>query len=312
MSGRFFADYQARDFDIVDYQPFLVEGCDVPFRGPGLDPFTSAPGSFFSCIGAAQTYGCYAQKPYPDLLGDEIGLPALNLATGGVSPGFYLDYPALIDAMNRGRFVVFQCMSARQESNSLFAADGYIEFVRDRTTGERVTSTEAWMRVVGHGLDKAEQIVAETRRSWQENAAALIEKLTVPVIFFWFSRRGQDYVIDRPAIEEQAARHAEGLNEQHFVEGLTGDFPQFIDAATVAPIISLCDAYAQCTSSRGMGAVLINRHTGLPLGDLDFGAIGAEFAHLHETRNLYYPSEEMHQDASDALLPAVEQVLKVE
>lgn len=309
MAGRFFADYQARDFDIVDYRPFLIEGCDVPFRGPALDPFAAAPGSYFSCIGAAQTYGCYAQQPYPDLLADVIGLPALNLATGGVGPGFYLEYPALIEAMNRSRFVIFQCMSARQESNSRFAADGHIEFVRDRETKERVTSTEAWMRVVGLGVDQAERIVAETRASWQANAAALLDRLTIPVIFFWFSRRGQEYSIDWAAIEAQAALHAEGNNEQHFIEGLTGDFPQLIDAATVKPLIAMCDAYVECTSERGMGAPLINRHTGKPIGDLGFGTIGAEFAHLHETHNHYYPSEEMHADACKALLPAARAVM---
>lgn len=307
---RFYADYQARDRDIVDYQEFRIEGCDVPFRGPALDPFVRPQGSFFTCIGAAQTYGCYYDKPYPTLLADALGLPALNLGTGGVGPGFYTEYPALIHAMNRGRFVVFQCMSARQESNSRFQADGHIEFVRERITGERISSSIAWMRAVDEGLDVAERYIAETRQSWIASAKNLIGQLKVPVIFFWYSRRGQDYEIDRAAINAQAKLRAEGRDENHFIVGLTGDFPQLIDAATAQQIIARCDGYAECLSARGMGAPLINRHTGRPIGDVNFGSIGSEFAHLHESHNLYYPSPEMHKDAADALLPVVLGILK--
>lgn len=307
---RFFADYQSRDHDIVDYGMFHVTGCDVPFRGPALDPFAADAGSFFSCIGAAQTFGCYVERPYPELLAEEIGLKSLNLGTGGVGPGFYLEYPRLIEAMNRGRFVVFQCMSARQEANSRFAADGHIEFVRERSTGERVTSSVAWMRAVEEGLEHAERYIVETRASWIANATRLIDLLEVPVIFFWFSRRGQDYAIDRVQIAEQAAKRAAGTDENHFIEGLTGDFPQLIDRATAQAAIARCDAYAECLSSRGMGAPLINRHTGQPLGDIGFGSIGGEFAHLHESHNLYYPSVEMHRDACDALLPCVHQIVE--
>lgn len=306
---QFFADYQSRDEAIVDYRMFHVDGCDVPFRGPALDPFAAPQGSFFSCVGAAQTFGCYAQHPYPDLVAQATGLDALNLGTGGVGPGFYLQYPALIEAMNRGRFVVFQCMSARQESNSRFVADGHIEFVRERGTGEKVTSSNAWMRAVDEGLDRAMTYVAETRQSWIGNATKLIDALTVPVIFFWFSRRGQDYTIDQAAIAAQSAQRAAGVDEQHFIEGLMGDFPQLIDAATARAAIERCDAYVECLSGRGMGAPLINRFTGQPIGDVGFGSIGQEFAHLHESHNLYYPSAEMHEDACQALLPAIRQVM---
>jgi hypothetical protein len=59
-----------------------------------------------------------------------------------------------------------------------------------------------------------------------------------------------------------------------------------------------------------MGAPLISRFTGQPLGEVEHGALGSEFEQLpHMSHNVYYPSAEMHEDARDALLPAIRQVL---
>ena len=53
---------------------------------------------------------------YPSAL----GLRSLNLAVGGTGPGIYTLYERLIEAMNRGRFVILQCMAARHAGNSRF------------------------------------------------------------------------------------------------------------------------------------------------------------------------------------------------
>src|SRR5690606_41054750 len=65
-------------------------------------------------------------RPFPILLSEALGMPALNLAVGGAGPGFYAQYPRLIEAMNRGRFVILQCMAARHAGNSRFEPDGYV------------------------------------------------------------------------------------------------------------------------------------------------------------------------------------------
>lgn len=306
---RWYPDYQTRDIDIVDYKEFLIRDCDVKFRGPGLDPFAAEKGSFFTCLGAAQTYGCYYEEPFPTLLSKEVGLPVLNLAVGGTGPGFYLQYPSLIEAMNRGRFVVLQAMAARHESNGRFEADGYVEFVRDRIKGDSVTSAVAWQRIIDEEPDKAVQRVEEVRRNWLETTRKLIEQLTVPVIFFWFSRRKPDYEFDMDAVREQTRRRAEGKDESHFIDGLAGDFPHYVDGPTARGAAAMCEAYAECLSDRGMRQKLYNRHTGEAIEDISFAALGPEYAGMHQTHNIYYPSAEMHQDACAALLPVVRDVM---
>lgn len=302
---RYLPEYQQRDIDIIDYHEFTLPGCPARFRGPGVDPYAAPPGSFFTCIGAAQTYGCFVEPIYPDLLAQKTGLTALNLAVGGAGPGFYLQYPTLIDAMNRGRFVVLQCMAARHESNSRFEADGYVEFVKDRLRGDSIDSGTAWRRIIDEEIDKAPHYVTETRASWLKTMQNLVDAITVPVVFFWFSRREPDYKIDWASVREQKMRRERGEFTGHFIDGLSGDFPHYVDGPTARSAAAICDAEATCLSRRGMGAPLINRRTGKPIDPTDYMGAGPEFQALSEGRNLYYPSAEMHVDAADALFPVV-------
>lgn len=306
---RWYPEYQTRDIDILDYHEFTVRDCDVKFRGPGFDPFAVEEGSFFSTLGAAQTYGCFFEKPYPALLAEKTGLKPLNLGVGGTGPGFYLQYPSLIDAMNRGKFVVLQAMAARHETNSRFEADGYVEFVKDRIKGDSVNSGDAWRRIIDEEFDKTPQYVAESRASWLDTTRLLVDKLTVPVIFFWYSRREPDYEIDWDAIREQTEKRRRGEYTGHFIDGLSGDFPHYVDGPTARAAAAMCDAQAECLSNRGMGAGLINRNTGQPINPADYADHGPEYQAIREGRNLYYPSAEMHEDAAEALLPVVRKII---
>ena len=296
--NQWFPNYPARDAEIVDYRPFTLDGCPAPFRGPGFDPLAVPEGSFFTCVGAAQTYGCFVERPFPDLLADRLGLSALNLAVGGAGPGFYLQYPALIAAMNRGRFVILQAMAARHEANSRFAADGYVEFLRDRRRGDSIDTVSAWRRVLEEEPGNAPHLVAESQANWLDSMRQLLEAITVPVVFLWFSQQQQPQppawpelladVGQRPAVE--------------LVHRMYGAFPQLVTAAMADEAAAMCTAAVSCVSERGMGAPLINRWTGKPIDPSDYRNRGVEYVALATGRNDYYPSREMHEDAAAALL----------
>ncbi|MEJ7933926.1 DUF6473 family protein [Sphingobium sp. AN558] len=309
---RWYPDYQDRDSDIIHYDEFLIPGCDVKFRGPGFNPFEAEQGSFFSCIGSAHTYGPYFPSPYPTLLSKELGMPVLNLGVGGTGPGFYGQYDSLIEAMNRGRFVVLQCMAARQEANSRFDTDGHVEFVKDRTTGESLNSGLAWKRIVEEDSSNALRYVAETRLSWIETIRKLVERLTVPVIFLWFTEREMAYGFDRAAFEEQIRAMADGTDENYHVNALAGEFPHFIDEWTAEAVAALCDGRAECISSRGMGKPIVSQFTGEPIAGVtqEEAAARPELTGRIDGMNRYYPSPEMHEDAAAALLPVARKIMQ--
>lgn len=310
--ARWYPDYQTRDYELVDYQRFYVDGCDVPFRGPPFNPFTAAPGSFFTCLGSVQTYGACYERPYPVLLAESLQLPALNLAVGGAGPGFYTLYDRLIEAVNRGRFVILQCMAARHAGNTRFDPDGFVEFVIDRRTGESIPSWQGWKRVLLEEPEKLVRYLEESRRRWVEISLDLLRRIKVPVVFFYFSRRPPDYEIDFAAIDAQAQKLRQGLDDGGpFVEGLMGDFPHLVDGGSVREVAAACQAYVECLSARGMGQRFVSRFTGRPVTELYHHALGAEFTKLPVmTNNFYYPSAEMHEDARDLLAPEIRRMLR--
>lgn len=286
-------DYASRDYEIVDYKFYELPGTPgVKFRGPAFDLVSTR--DYFTCIGAAQTLGIYVERPYSELLAKKLEIPALNLAIGAVWPGFYSDvHPELIDIVNRGRFLILQVMSARGESSSRFEATEIIEMMRDRKTGEVLSSIGAWKKILVEDHAYAVQYVEELRSSWVRSNLALLEAVKVPVILFWYSRRQQDEPVN--------------YSSEGDVFKNLGEFPQFVDSKSVKAVASACDGFAECYSCRNTGHPLISRFTGQPVA-INNEAMRKDRALSKDNRvtldaatNNYYPSPEMHEDAASVL-----------
>lgn len=287
--AEFFADYSKRDHEIVDYQFYRFDALpSVGFRGPLLTPEVLASGGYCTAIGAAQTLGVYAPKPYPALIGERLGLPCLNLATGGGTAGFFAAQPSLIELANRGKFVILQVMTARTEANSRSVPVG-INFVRDLRTGETEITEAFWLRLLAEEREAVPGLIAESLQSWRQSYRNLIAQLTVPVILFYFSTKPDDEVTNYDATTR---------------DEFYGSFPQFVDMAAVRDVAALCGHYAECRSARGLPHPLISRFTGQPVA-VDFGALHSFMADEQHATNDYYPSPEMHEDALAVLVPVI-------
>ncbi len=301
--------YQARDREVVDYQMYELDGTGLQFRGPA--PSLSGSGDYFTCIGAAQTFGPFCDRPFPDLLSERLGIPALNLGYGGAGPEFFARQTALADYINRGRFAIVQVMSGRSQSNSLFDSGG-LEYLVRRSDGARMGAAAAYDRLLGgpQGLGlrrlplmgrlvrlftvpRMRRIVAETRSGWIESYRRLLDGIRVPTVLFWFSKR-------LPAYEEDYAS----------VPALFGEFPQLVNSEMVDAVRGMSDAYVECVTEKGSPQPLRSRFTGEPVS-VDPAADRDDFRTQGLwTHNHYYPSPEMHQDALDALAPTCEGLLR--
>jgi len=270
--------YQERDHDIVDYQQYRL----LPtFRARGPAPRSFDRGQFFACIGAAQTFGCFCDSPYPALLQQQIGIDALNLGCAGAGPTFFLNQPRLIELANRAKFVIIQVMSGRSEDNSCFRSDG-LEWLYRRDDGVGLSAEIAYRELLArHDEDFVRRIVAETRSNWVSSFTSLLQKIEPPKILFWFSQRQTDY--------------SERFDAVH---RLFDEFPQLVNASMVDAIKPYVNEYVECISRRGMPQQLMNRFTGEP-AVVDFTRSGEES--YADSYNSYYPSPEMQVDAADAL-----------
>ncbi len=272
--------YQERDWEIVDYQRYPLEGTGLHFRGPA-----QGGQDYFACIGAAQTFGCFCTDPFPDILARELGLPALNLGYAGAGPYFYLKNPPLMEYVKKARFVVVQVMSGRSESNRLFDSGG-VELLTRRSDGQQIGAAAAYKDLL-ENLSRAEMaaVVAETRDNWVANNIRLLNEIPAPKVLLWFAERSPDYT-----------------EEYKNLFSLFGGFPQLVNRAMIDALRPHCEHYVECTTKRGMPQPLVSRFTGEPTS-IEWGDARKDLGTgKRQTHNTYYPSPEMHEDAAQALM----------
>jgi len=278
------AGYAEPDYEVVDYQIYCLDdevrdrqtNNALLLRGP--KPKILEKEAYFVCIGAAQTFGRFCEKPFPTILQEKLGIETLNLGRGGAGPSFFLgDNESLLHYINGARFAIVQIMSGRSEGNSLFDCKGLGHYTR-LTDGALIGCDEAFRELIEkEDQNYVKQIVTETRQNWIDSYAKLLNSIHVPKILFWFAERKPQY------------------NERYSdVYGLFGEFPQLVNFDMVKAIRKYSDDYVECMSRRGRPHLLYDRFTGKRTTVSD--SWGGKW-----TENWYYPSPGMHEDAATAL-----------
>ncbi len=284
--------YQERDREIVDYQIYRDEETGLWLRGPR--PERSKESRYIACLGGAQTFGCFCDKPYSRLLQEALKTPIVNWGVGGAGPSFFLRQEKIFGVLNKAICVIVQVMSGRSESNSVFDTGG-LAFVTRRSDGRRLGARVAYQSLLRQkmifGRKGLKRIISETRENWIRNNRSLIEKIDVPVVLFWFAKREPDY------------------RERYIhVSTLLGGFPHLVNREMLAAVQNEADDYVHCVTDRGIPQRLISRLTGKP-AKVDPGRSRNDLGGWPWTHNVYYPSPEMHEDAAEALAPVCEKYL---
>jgi Domain of unknown function (DUF6473) len=280
--------YQRIDGHFIDYELYELPRVRGSFRGPPVDGE-----DYVACLGGAQTFGRFVQKPFPKLLAETLGISALNLGRGGASPTFPLSDPALLDYVNRARLVIVQVFSGRSQSNSLFQIVGHGMVGVNLANRSEASADEFYSWLLGQDKELARKIIAETRENYVRSMTQLFDAIVKPKILLWFSVRKPDY--------------QEELTSS--LHRLWAEFPQLVNRPMMDQLQNRCDLYVECVSRRGMPqpipptewAELRNLRN-----PLDFPS---QEPKIVKTENRYYPSPEMHQDAAELLIPACRKLL---
>jgi hypothetical protein len=281
------AEYQESDWQIVDYQSFCLDERIIDrstkhplfIRGPR--PASLEKGHYFVALGAAQTFGRFCPRPFATILEERLGLSVLNISHGGAGPVFFCgDNERLLEYLNNARFVIIQVMSGRSDSNSLFESEG-VGYFRRRSDGTYLGCDEAFAELIRSGDQTVlTRVVEETRQNWCASYRRLVSGIKVPKILLWFSTRRPKYKQGWQSLSE-----------------LFGAFPQLVDSRMVSEVSREFDHYVECVTRRGMPQLLIDRFTG------ERTTISDPWTSQPWTENWYYPSPEMHADATKALEP---------
>lgn len=299
--------YQRRDREVVDYQEYELPGTGLSFRGPDPGPLTT--GDHVTFLGAAQTFGCFTDRPFPTQVGTALGRDVRNLGYGGAGPRFYLEHRELIDEANRGAAAVVQVMSARSEDNRLYRSGG-LEFLERRSDGSRIGANDAYTALVrGHdpvtgrprsrparlvtsrvNRPRLRRLVAETRANWVANHRLLLAAIEVPTVLLWFSTRRPDYV-----------------TRYRTTSGLFGAFPQFVNEEMMEAVRPFAAATVEVVSNAGLPQPLVSRFNGRPT-TVDPADDRPDLGGSSWTHNRYYPSPEMHDEAASAVATALGEI----
>lgn len=301
--------YQARDWDVVDYQMYQDDVSGLWFRGPRPQLEAGAP--YIVCLGAAQTFGCFCLRPFPRLLQERLGVPVVNLGYGGAGPRFFVRHPELLSLVNGAALVIVQVMSARSEDNRLFESGG-LEYLTIRESGEKVAATDGYQHLLDQegrdrvlpeparralrlvrGPRRVREVVSETRDNWVESYRRLLGAISTKTVLFWFSKR-------RTWLHR--GRHMRWWWQRYDnANAMLGEYPQLVNAEMVRAIRPLAQDYVSLVSRRGSPQPLVSRFTGQSI-TIDYSKDRPDLAEL-SSENPYYPSPEMHEDAAEILQP---------
>ena len=266
------SQYQNRDHSVVDYELHELDGFPYMLRGPA--PSGRAP--LVAILGAGQSLGVLVRRPYAHMIREAYSADVLNLSVGGAAPQLYLNNPVAIEQANRARLCIVQVLSARSTQSSYFETRDGKNMLRP--VGSKLpfipgdTAFEAMFEHEPEAIRRL--VVSDLQRRWVDETNGLLERIEVPKVLLWFSKREPGP--PRPLTDYRKA---------------SGMYPQFVTQAMIDQVAGSADRYVEVASTRGMPKRLVDRFTGgsatVLLGD----------AKRPMSEDNYYPSPEMHEDA---------------
>lgn len=245
------------------------------FRGSPATVNTDEPFGIF--LGAGQTFGRFVERPFVDLVSERLGIPCINLGLGGAGAKNYMHRDTLA-LINKAQFCVVQVMSGRSSRNDLFDAQSG-QSVYGLDPGQLGPSAFA-ERIVRHAIEIGDTryLLNEIRRGWIQETWELARRIYCPKLLLYVSKRPPAYEASPGSVHE-----------------LAGEFPQFIDQATLDAVRPHFDGLAVCVSRRG------SPHAVMKDGQRVRIDMGGRLTDM----NNYYPSPEMHEDAANVLVPSI-------
>jgi hypothetical protein len=266
--------YQVLDKPHFAYDLYKISGItNTSFRGPPIN--RTKP--YAACLGAAQTFGRFAARPYPAILAQRLRFPFLNLGVGAAGP-LWFQAPQYVKLANNAKFVIVLVLSGRSEGNSLFDNRASGGLMGVRKSDNRLMRFEDFIMELmeAEGRDRAIEIIQETRARYVSDMITLLQRIYRPKILFWFSVRTPEY-------REQFGSAWE----------LLGDFPQLVNRQMIDMLRPYADSYVECVTSRGMPQKLWQSNKPVDGTTAEDGWL----------LNRYYPTPDMHQEAADMLAP---------
>ena len=179
----------------LPYVPCRYGESPTLFRGPRkrLD----AP--YIACIGGADTYGRFIERPYPMLVERALGKTCVNFGVvdGGVD--MILQDEAVLDICRKAETAVIQITGAQNISNRFYKVhprrnDRFMgpssvlkAIYRDVDFSVFSTNRQMLGALFANSPDRFETVVIELRTAWLARMKTLIDRIGQHCVLLWFA-----------------------------------------------------------------------------------------------------------------------------
>ncbi len=189
--------YAEHGQSLIDYRPYRLGDSRLLFRGPQQE----RSGKHVAYLGGTETYGRFLENPFPDLIAERTGLPAVNLGCVNAGVDVYLGQDEVLKVCRTACATVVEILGAQNLSNGYYC-------VHPRRN-DRFVKPSAALKALYPEVDFAEinftrhllttllsvsrrrfaQVRNELRRAWVARMERLLTAIGGPVILLWFSDR---------------------------------------------------------------------------------------------------------------------------
>ena len=259
----------------LDYQPCRYGSSKLVFRGPVVD----INRDYVAFLGGSETYGKFIERPFPDIVGARLGLPALNLGCVSAGVDVYHEDPTVLELARLAKLRVVQVAGAQNLSNRMYTVhprrnDRFvkasrlltvlypeIDFTEIHFTGHLITALRAT------STERFELVVEELTSAWQARMAKFLKRIGGPTVLLFLSPRGAD--------ETAMLLQAE---------------PRLIDAELLKSMESYATAIV---------------HASTPPSGEKAGASGMIFSELEAAAAASLPAPDVHMQIAEAIISAL-------
>jgi len=271
--------YQAYDFEAVDYDMSEFHSTRSFMRGPLPGSQDLMAGNYISVLGAAQLFGRFHKTIFSGLMAEAgASTPVLNFSLGGAGPDYFSD-DLFLSSVNHGRGCVLQVLSGRSAGTDLYPGMRLTRRVGSASNLE--DRLDIYARLWSENRDTAGEEIRNCQASYMKRMTKLLASIRVPIVLMWISaRHPEDWSVDK--IES-------GKIEEF------GAFPQLVDQemwnglkSQVAESAVILDDPARKTFA--------NEFTGKPCPIFKWTGDGTV-----TWSDSYYPSQDLHREVAGIL-----------
>jgi hypothetical protein len=194
--------YEKVDQGPLDYRLCRYGTSKLMFRGPKRN----IKGKYHAFLGGTETFGKYIEKPFAELLEDELNMPCANLGAMNAGVDAYVGDTSLLEICSKAKTTVIQVMGAQNMSNRFYSvhprrndrflqASSLMETIFREVDFTEFSFTRHMLGTLRSiSPDKFEMLEVELKEAWLGRMRHMLKQISGRTVLLWMSDHTPDDV----------------------------------------------------------------------------------------------------------------------